>query len=229
MEPANPSGQRETDLHYYWRLIRKHPWLTIAPLLVCTVASVMLSARTRPLYQATASLLTERDASRVVPFEQLAASNQDSGYYQTQQKILQSRSPARRVIEALNLQEHPEFAPGASAPPLWHTVMSWIRVRLTSVLSRWQKPPERVGAGPPLDPQQELIDWFLSRLKVHSARDIHIINISFHAHDPLLAAEVSNTLARFYIDLNLELRFGLSSGRMVLSGSTNASRAYAVK
>ena len=81
------------------------------------------------------------------------------------------------------------------------------RARLASVLSQRQKPPETVDAGPLPDPQSGLIDGFLGRLKVYSARDTHMINISFQAHDPRLAAEVSNTLARLYVDLNLELRF----------------------
>jgi capsular exopolysaccharide synthesis family protein len=207
MELSNPSSQRETDLHYYWRQIRKRPWLIIASLLVSAVASAMLSARTRPLYQATASLLIEQDASKVVPFEQLTPNDQASGYYQTQHKILQSRSLARRVIEALNLQEHPEFAPGESVPTLWHTVMGWIRARLASLLDRGEEHLETVDTGPPLDPQSGLIDAFLRRLTVKSVRDIHIINISFLAHDPHLAATAANTLARLYVDLNLELRF----------------------
>jgi capsular exopolysaccharide synthesis family protein len=207
MESSHPSGQRNTDLYYYWRQIRKHPWLIIAPLLVSAMASAILSARTRPLYQATASLLIERDASRAALSEQRDTSNEAPGYYQTQHKILQSRSLARRVIEALHLQEHPEFAPGASAPTLWPTVMSGMRARLASVIGWRQHHPETVDTGLPPDPQSELIDEFLSRLKVSSARETHMININFQAHDPHLAAEVANTLARLYIELNLELRF----------------------
>jgi capsular exopolysaccharide synthesis family protein len=207
MQPTNPFGQRETDLHYYWRQMRKRPWLIIAPLLVCAVASAVLSARTRPLYQATASLLIERDASKVVPFERLVTGNDASGYYQTQKKILQSRSLARRVIDTLRLQQHPEFAPDRSGPTWWHTVTSWPRARLAPLFTREQKPPETAAANARHDPLSGLINGFLRRLKVESARETHLIDVSFQAHDPQLAAEVANTLARLYIDLNLELRF----------------------
>ena len=61
-------------------------------------------------------ILIEREKSNVLNFKDVTevdAAKDD--YYQTQYRLLQSRSLARRVIESLNLLQDPEFG-GPRAP-----------------------------------------------------------------------------------------------------------------
>lgn len=55
-----------------------------------------------------------------------------------------------------------------------------------------------------------LVDQFLARLKVTPIPDTRLVDISFTAHDPALAAQVANAFARIHIDHNLETRFAAS-------------------
>ena len=67
---------------------------------------------TRPVYSGTAQLLIERQAPSVLNFKEVAETNAGlwgDEYFQTQYKILQSRALARKVIEAMDLFEDPEF------------------------------------------------------------------------------------------------------------------------
>lgn len=55
-----------------------------------------------------------------------------------------------------------------------------------------------------------LVDQFLARLNVTPIPDTRLVDISFTAHDPALAAQVANAFARIHIDHNLETRFAAS-------------------
>ena len=68
-----------------------------------------------PVYRATARILIEREAPKVLNMQELLPVDANSTeFYQTQYKILQSRSLALRVIQALNLSENPVFNPQKS-------------------------------------------------------------------------------------------------------------------
>ena len=65
-----------------------------------------------PVYRATARILIEREAPKVLNMQELLPVDAKSTeFYQTQYKILQSRSLALRVIQALNLSENSVFNP----------------------------------------------------------------------------------------------------------------------
>ncbi len=67
---------------------------------------------TKPVYEATAQLLIEKQNPNVLNFQGVTEERAGSGiddYYQTQYKLLQSRSLARRVIESLDLLNDPEY------------------------------------------------------------------------------------------------------------------------
>ena len=63
-----------------------------------------------PIYQASAQIQIEDENQKVVPFQEVTQREigwDTSEYYQTQDKILQSRSLARRTLDSANLWTHP--------------------------------------------------------------------------------------------------------------------------
>ena len=64
----------------------------------------------KPVYKATATVQIEKEAPKVLSFEDVLPTNtQSDDYYQTQYGILKSRTLAQRVIKKLSLQDHPQF------------------------------------------------------------------------------------------------------------------------
>ncbi len=226
MEPSSAFGHQGIDLRYYGRQVRKRFWLIIVLVLVSVTLSVLHIAKTRPMYQATTQLLIERDTPNLVPFEDLITTGGAATYYQTQYRILQSRSLARRVIDALDLSSHAEFAPDQRPPNVMQTLANWAGPLLAALIDRVRQLGAPAEAGAPAvvgaaasatsapDLEADLVRRFLSRLHVESVPNSHLVNLNFVAHDPRLAADVPNTLARLYIDLGLEMR--LSTFRSAL-------------
>src|SRR5918992_2990896 len=106
---ASPDQHETIDLRFYWRQMRKRPWLILALVLVSFTLGGLYVAKTRPLFRATTKILIEQDSAQVAPFEDLVAPGQTAAHYETQYQILQSRALVRRVISSLNLKSHPEF------------------------------------------------------------------------------------------------------------------------
>jgi succinoglycan biosynthesis transport protein ExoP len=213
MQFNTPAVQRKMDLRFYWRQVCQRPWLIVTLVLVSLVLGGLKVVKTRPIYQATTKILIEQNKPQVNPFEDVIAPRQTMADYQTQFEILQSRALARRVVTHLGLRSHPEFALKTPARPrvAMQSIQSWIH-SLLHVFSRSslpddsrEDPPPPPGAKPASD--TALVNAFLSRLQVKPMPRANLVDVSFQAYDAALAAKVANSLARLYIDFNMETRF----------------------
>jgi capsular exopolysaccharide synthesis family protein len=115
--PADPETAREDKpLVAYLRVILRY-WRMVAAVFLGVVGLAALkSYTTRPVYKAEAQILIERENPAVLSFKGVADVNERGwadDYYQTQYKLLQGRSLARKVVEELRLQDDPEFGAGA--------------------------------------------------------------------------------------------------------------------
>ncbi len=227
MVQSNVFDVQESLLRHYWQVVRKRWWMigVVFSLIVITV--LIDTVRTRPLYQATMRLLIERENSDIISFDEAVGRKpvidpavSYSSYYQTQYEILQSRSLARRVIRTLQLQSHPEFTSAQETPGITQTLKG-LPSSLLGTLLRWLPQPDRsengnttsatAGSAKP-DPEAALVDSVLARLHIKPIPDTRLVEVSFAAHNPELAADAANMLARIYIDQNLEMRFSASQG-----------------
>src|SRR5690606_29891411 len=88
--------------------------------LIVLVVGIINTYRETPLYEARAQILIEKDANRIGGLNDLFAT-QDGWYndefYQTQYRILQSRSLARRAVTAMKLADHPAYRRQAESGP----------------------------------------------------------------------------------------------------------------
>src|SRR6266446_10351251 len=113
--PADPQAG-EDHLWDYLAVLLRHRKLALAIFLTATTVATIRTLLTRPVFLATAQILIERENPNVLTFKDVTEVNaQRDDYFQTQYSLLQSRSLARRVVEALNLLQDPEF--GGPRPP----------------------------------------------------------------------------------------------------------------
>jgi len=100
------------DLQYYFRVIQRFKWRIISLAFVITLLVAVIVFSITPQYKATATLLIQAEQANVVSIEEVYgfdSSRQD--YLFTQFEILKSKEIARRVVDKLNIVDHPEFDP----------------------------------------------------------------------------------------------------------------------
>jgi capsular exopolysaccharide synthesis family protein len=120
-------------------------------------------------------------------------------YIETQYKVLQSRSLAKRVIAKLGLAARPEFAPetdgsgeqtgAAAAEPDRDEALA----------------DDAGGDAPAAHPV--VVEKFQERLGVHPGKGTRLVDVSFESIDRELAPRVANALAEEYIEHNLAARW----------------------
>ena len=100
------------DLLIYWRGLARRKWAILGfAIALAAVAAVLVNLQT-PIYRSTVTLLIEQNRAKVAPTEEVYASAADSReHFQTQAEILRSRALAMRVVEKLDLTNHPDFDP----------------------------------------------------------------------------------------------------------------------
>jgi capsular exopolysaccharide synthesis family protein len=183
--------QEERHLLDYFDAVLRRKAIVLAVFLAVTAYFAVRSFMTQSVYQASAQILIDRDKQNVLTFKEVTevdAARDD--YYQTQYKLLQSRSLARRVVEGLNLLQDPEFGGPRSAEA--------IKAALAA-------PP---GESPVLE---GAIDNLLGRLSVQPVKNSRLVAISVETLRPELAAQLANELTRRYIEQTLEFRYQTSS------------------
>jgi uncharacterized protein involved in exopolysaccharide biosynthesis len=105
------------------KILHKHRWSSLSAFSVVVLGAFLHSATATPIFESRVKLLIETEAPNVVSFKEVIEESQArSDYHQTQYNILQSRSLARRTLDALNLWDEP--APRAAGWPagLWSVV-----------------------------------------------------------------------------------------------------------
>ena len=162
----------------------------------------------RPVYRGTATILINKENPQVVDFKEVFTVNtMDLDYYQTQYRILESRTLAKKVTQTLRLAEHPEFLPQAETSPF----QAW-KAKALAYLNTWlaflgQSSPDRPEGEKESLKETNLVNDFLRKLEIEPIRNSRLLKVHFDSHYPELSTRVPNTLAAAYIQQNLENRF----------------------
>jgi succinoglycan biosynthesis transport protein ExoP len=209
--------EKEVHLRDYWRVVRKRAWVVLAVFLIAVVVTAVKTFSTKPLYRGTATIQINIENPQVVDFKEIFTINMWAmDYYQTQYKILESRSLASRVVDRLRLWNHPEFLPQSQSvlQKLKSDIRSFISevFRSINVFSSSSKNMP-IGRDPFLEKEEAedgkvspIVGAFMSRVKIEPVKDSRLVRIHFDAHHADLAGQVPNALASEYVQLNLESR-----------------------
>ena len=112
---AADSHVEEKHIRDYVRVLYKRRWIAIPAFLIVFVTMTVNTLRETPLYQGRAQLLIEKDAPNVATLDQMFQSQEgwfNDEFYQTQNRILQSRSLAKRTIDQMKLWDAPRLGNG---------------------------------------------------------------------------------------------------------------------
>lgn len=201
LPPLRPAGEREPapDLLSTWWVLRKRCWTLLSILAVLLAVVLVGTLKQKPLYRAKAMLEIEQENPDIVTVQQLfQIENASDTYLETQYRILESNSLARRVVDELGLDRLPEF----SRPEF----RFWARTEPPTAA------PQIFAVGTAAvrrDPvaYQQALDTFRQRLAIAPIKRSRLVGVSFESEVPALAARVVNRLAANYVELNFERRW----------------------
>ena len=201
----------QIDLRDYLRVIMKRRWTVITVFTVIVLTVAINSFTAAPIYNATARIIIDKENPRVVSIQEVMSVNSSgTDYYQTQYKILESRTIARKTIRQLRLGESEEFFPkpkedfiSVMKRSVEETITRWIE-SITSLLKTEDDTPHETSEEDESD--FDLVSTFIKRLKVNPIRNSRLVDVSYEAKDPVLATKIVNTLVGAYIEQNMETK-----------------------
>ena len=157
---------REPHLLDYLIVLRKHQWLILTFLLTVVTVVTIASFKMKPVYQATARVEVDRESQNNLQFQDQNGgydSYMDSeDYIETQTKILESETLALQTIKSLDLGHYPEFG-GAGAT-------------------------SNFAQGADASKRPAILSAFLGSLSVKRVPNSNLVEVTFEAQDPQLAA-----------------------------------------
>ncbi len=214
MPSASPKSDEMIDIHQLWRNLWLHKWKILLFTSSVTAAAAFAVSRMQPVYRATATLLIENEQPKVLAIEdvyRLQAPNES--YILTQTEVLKSRELARRVMERLQIADHPLFDPRQQQPD--PGLRGLIKSNLPLNLLPEDRLPSALQEQEPvvLTPSQAFeaaTDKFTGGLSVSPVKKTQLVKISYELEDPAMAATISNAVAEVYISQYLQNRSNAS-------------------
>lgn len=223
---ANGATQHvHNDKHLmdYVRVLYKRRWIVIPVFLLVFTIGAVNALRQTPMYQSRVQLLIEKDAPNVATLDQMFQTQDGwmaDDFYQTQYRILQSRTLAKQTIDAMKLWDARRLGNGPepkAAISLTGLAMGGVRSALSFAKSMVASEPP-APAAPAVEPrskdetaaQSARIDEFLGGLSIVPVRNSRLAEIRYTSSDPVFAAEAANAVAKAYIQQNMEFKFNTS-------------------
>src|SRR6266851_3424970 len=177
------AGQALPISHYLW-ILKRRRWMILPFVVASVVATLIVSARLQPIYEARTTIDIDRQTPTGVIGQEATrtASNDAEQFLATQVRLIQSDSVLRPVAQKYNLLE-------LENGPTPATEVARARAL-------------RAGTAPVA----------LKQLKVDSPRRTYLILVSYRAADPVLAADVSNAIAQSYVEHTFNIRYRSAAG-----------------
>lgn len=200
----------EIDLRGLWTVIVRNKAIIITLAVFIFTATLINTLLIKPTYRANVSLqINPEDSAKVLNYDVTAQDPSFTGkdFYQTQYELLKSRALAREVINSLGL-EH-SFTGEKLAKPFFSETLDSIKGVFKQAVEpirdkKEQQAKKKLGKKP-------IEDSFLGNLTVSPVKNSRIVNIYYEHEDPELAADIVNTLAEKFINMNLNRRINAAS------------------
>ena len=209
-----PEFRDEIDLRDLLDTLIRRKSAVFACLILCLSVVALYTFTVTPKFKAKGVLKVSAQSDNLTKFESVdSTAMKTMEFQQTQVKLMQSEQLASRVIARMDLSNNPSFnhaaqkASGeAQARSLFDTLKTFIR------------PEEDKDTMNLLNEDAQnlvLVDQSLERFKkvftVSPVRNSELIEVSFEADSPVLAAEVTNTVMDEFINMHMDSKLKSSS------------------
>jgi succinoglycan biosynthesis transport protein ExoP len=183
--PSGAPAEQEVHLAEYWAVIVKRRRLIGICVAVALLIGALISLISPSTYKATTVLDVEKEKGSPLDISSMPTvySAYDPEFLPTQTKLMKSREVAQRVVERLNLVQNDELNP----------------------------PKKGLFGGDAASASNDVVPRIATNIQkevdIVPIRGTNLVELSFVAKSPKLAADVANAVADSYIDWNLESKF----------------------
>ena len=190
------------EVHLLDRLavVFKHMRLISAVFAIVVAMAMLESYSATPMYRSLSRIVIQDERMTAIG----TLNSNDPAYWQdpepyfnTQYRILQSRGLARRVIRTM-----------PPPPPAQPSAFSRALALPRQLVNRWrQRPVREEGEAPAKDEtasESAAIGAFLGGLEISPVKGTRLVEIIYSSPDPEYAARAANTVAREYVQQNLD-------------------------
>lgn len=193
------------DLRYYWNvLMRNKGWILVLVAIMSGLAA-FAATRIEPVYRSIATVLIENSENRVVSIPGVyGMDTRAKEYYLTQFEILKSRELVERLVDRLDLVNHPEFDPRQQHKFDWRNALpSWLEVLKAAF-------PAKVVPTDAETLRSLVVTEVSEAMILEAVTNTQLVRIGFDSRDPVLAAKIANEMADVYIESNMESRLQMT-------------------
>jgi polysaccharide biosynthesis transport protein len=182
---GSPSGT--FDIRTYLLVLSRRRWLIAVTFVVVFSAVALQTLRQPKIYESSTTLIIDTTQPQFLDDQVKEVLNTSTGAYwsmreyaETQERVIQSRSVAQRVVEKLGLENDPAF----------------LGVR----------PPTTAAEREALSKSADAVALLQGRISVVPIKDSRIVKITVADTSPERAALLANEVATAYLDENLALK-----------------------
>ena len=222
--PDSEAQRAEFPLLEYLQLLWYRKKLIIAITLFVGVVGWIHVNQIRSIYTATSTLMLGVTQSQAVDIEAVFKRDYWGEQVLAEMEVLRSRGLARRVVERLNLQNHPEFNPSLREPEeSLFDFLKYLNPRTWIPQSWKQSMREALGQETQVDPveppspadeaEQELAtatNILMGKVRVAEIEFAGVITLGVSSWDRKMAARIANEYPEAYIVDQLESRFAVT-------------------
>jgi succinoglycan biosynthesis transport protein ExoP len=207
---TSKTEKKEIDLLEYVRVVLKRKWVLVTFAAVLVALAAVLSFTRTPMYRATATLLIDEPGSSLINIQDVLnagayyRSDYLGTYFNTQLRLLTSRSLAERVAKKLNLAGRPEFRAASGSPG------GLLRGLKSLITFRWLAGKGRSAEQAQAAPPQSAATYAYAvqaGLSIAPIPETRLVYVSYVSPYAALSADVVNALVEEFVSFSVETRY----------------------
>ena len=201
--------EKEIHLSEYIEILTKRKTLIILFFILTLSVTILITLKATPIYESTSQLIIDKEKNTSpitgerMEFEGYASENLT---FQTHFKLIKSTPVIHNVVATLRLDQMEEEDLEIS---FIRNLIRQLKENLKLLLSSFDT-TDPVADSPLVDPATKklikLTKDLQEKIDIEEVRNTRLLNISVKDKDPVLAADIANTLAKEYIKFNLSNR-----------------------
>ncbi|MBN2062108.1 MAG: GumC family protein [Deltaproteobacteria bacterium] len=201
--------EHSPHLSEYYYILNKHKWTIIASLVIIITLTALFTFLSEPVYRAQTTLAIEKERSR----SPLTGESLDYESYLTQSinlnthlKLITSRPVMKMVVKELRLDEVRTDADLEVSP--WRKLLMQFRENIRLLLGmeeRFLSTEEKL---------EGLAVILTNKTDIELVRDTILLKLNVEDHDPVMARDIANSIARTYIQFNISNRLEYSQNTL---------------
>jgi polysaccharide biosynthesis transport protein len=193
-------------------ILRRRMLPLLASILLVPLLSYVAISQMTPLYTATGTLLYDASEYKLRELQSiLRADPITDAVMATQAEVLRGMPLVEQVASRLNLHANAEFNVSLSQASWSRHALALLRRRIARFMPGLSgaTAPVSEPAGPRLDPVRNgTLQAVQAALTVTPLKSSHVLEVSFTAEDPVLAAAAANDAMDAYVKAQLGAKYG---------------------